>query len=65
MVGGLPGTGKSTLARSLAEEHGFHLIRSDLVRKELAQLALRTAATSPMEPGSIAPPGMIGLMPSV
>ncbi len=36
LVGGLPGTGKSTLARSLAEEAGFELIRSDVVRKELA-----------------------------
>ncbi len=36
LVGGLPGTGKSTLARSLAEKAGFELIRSDVVRKELA-----------------------------
>lgn len=51
MVGGLPGTGKSTLARSLAEEHGFHLIRSDLVRKELAQLSAEDSATSPYGTG--------------
>ena len=36
MVGGLPGTGKSTLARGLAERARFVVIRSDLVRKELA-----------------------------
>jgi aminoglycoside phosphotransferase family enzyme/predicted kinase len=36
LVGGLPGTGKSTLARGLAEQAGFCLIRSDVVRKELA-----------------------------
>lgn len=36
LVGGLPGTGKSTLARALAERAGFRVIRSDLVRKELA-----------------------------
>jgi aminoglycoside phosphotransferase family enzyme/predicted kinase len=36
LVGGLPGTGKSTLARGLAEAGGFELIRSDVVRKELA-----------------------------
>jgi hypothetical protein len=36
LVGGLPGTGKSTLARSLAAAAGFDLIRSDVVRKELA-----------------------------
>ena len=36
MVAGLPGTGKSTLARGLAERAGFVVIRSDLVRKEIA-----------------------------
>ena len=36
LVGGLPGTGKSTLSRALAEHAGFRMIRSDLVRKELA-----------------------------
>jgi len=38
LVGGLPGTGKSTLAASLATRAGFSLIRSDVVRKELAGL---------------------------
>ena len=33
LVGGLPGTGKSTLARGLAEQAGFTVIRSDLVRR--------------------------------
>jgi len=36
LVGGLPGTGKSTLARELAARAGFLHIRSDVVRKELA-----------------------------
>ena len=36
LVGGLPGAGKSTLARALAGHAGFAVIRSDLVRKELA-----------------------------
>jgi predicted kinase len=36
LVGGLPGTGKSTLARSLAGPANFTVIRSDVVRKELA-----------------------------
>jgi aminoglycoside phosphotransferase family enzyme/predicted kinase len=39
LAGGLPGTGKSTLARGLAERAGFLLIRSDVVRKELAVVA--------------------------
>ena len=38
MLAGLPGTGKSTLARGLAERAGFAVIRSDVVRKELAGL---------------------------
>jgi aminoglycoside phosphotransferase family enzyme/predicted kinase len=36
LVGGLPGSGKSTLARGLAERTPFHILQSDVVRKELA-----------------------------
>jgi hypothetical protein len=36
VVGGLPGTGKSTLAAALAEREGWVLLRSDEVRKDLA-----------------------------
>jgi aminoglycoside phosphotransferase family enzyme/predicted kinase len=36
LVGGLPGTGKSTLARGLTDRAGFAVVRSDEVRKELA-----------------------------
>jgi predicted kinase len=39
LVGGLPGTGKSSLARWLADHAGFQVIRSDVVRKEHAQLS--------------------------
>ena len=35
LVGGLPGTGKSTLAAGLAAETGWALLRSDEVRREL------------------------------
>ena len=35
LVGGLPGTGKSTLAAGLAAETGWDLLRSDEVRREL------------------------------
>lgn len=33
-IGGLPGVGKSTLARALAEAAGFEVIRTDAVRKQ-------------------------------
>lgn len=33
-VGGLPGTGKSTLARAIAEPLDFEVIRTDVVRKQ-------------------------------
>jgi aminoglycoside phosphotransferase family enzyme/predicted kinase len=36
LLAGLPGTGKSTLARGLSDEAGFSVIRSDVVRRELA-----------------------------
>jgi aminoglycoside phosphotransferase family enzyme/predicted kinase len=39
LVGGAPGTGKSTVARGLGEARGWPVLRSDLVRKELAGLA--------------------------
>ena len=38
LTGGLPGTGKSCLARNLEERAGFVRIASDAVRKELAGL---------------------------
>lgn len=38
LVGGLPGTGKSTLAAALGERAGFEVIDSDVIRKELAGL---------------------------
>src|SRR5205807_9415471 len=39
LLGGLPGTGKSTLAAALADRASFQIIRSDAVRKELAGAA--------------------------
>jgi uncharacterized protein len=46
LVGGLPGTGKSTLARALGEKTGCDVIRSDVVRKEIAGLAARESAAA-------------------
>jgi uncharacterized protein len=37
---GLPGTGKSTLAQSIAERTGFEVISSDIVRKRMVGLAM-------------------------
>ncbi len=36
LLGGLPGTGKSSLAKHLAEREGFIVLSSDAVRKELS-----------------------------
>ncbi|HEX9097978.1 MAG TPA: AAA family ATPase, partial [Candidatus Dormibacteraeota bacterium] len=44
LVGGLPASGKSTLAAKLADRLGWVLFRSDEVRKELAGLAHDTPA---------------------
>jgi aminoglycoside phosphotransferase family enzyme/predicted kinase len=46
LVAGLPGTGKSVLAQGLAANASFTVIRSDVVRKELAGL-LSDAPTPP------------------
>lgn len=43
LIGGLPGTGKSTLAADLAECSGFCVIRSDVVRKQLADASGKPA----------------------
>jgi aminoglycoside phosphotransferase family enzyme/predicted kinase len=55
LIGGLPGTGKSTLAQDLAQRADFRLIRSDGVRKELAGLPAETSARYPFEEGIYAP----------
>ena len=54
-VGGLPGTGKSTLSRGLAESAGFEEIRSDVVRKELAGLAPGAGAPASFGEGIYSP----------
>jgi aminoglycoside phosphotransferase family enzyme/predicted kinase len=55
LVGGLPGTGKSTLARGLAERAGFTVIRSDTVRKELAGIPTEEPASNSYRQGIYTP----------
>lgn len=55
LVGGLPGSGKSTLARGLAEEGRFTVIRSDVVRKQLAGLDLHASARGEVDAGIYTP----------
>ncbi len=51
LVGGLPGTGKSTLARALSQGEALSLLRSDVIRKELAGLAPHQSARSDFNHG--------------
>ena len=55
LVGGLPGTGKSTLARELARRADFRIVSSDRVRKELAGLQPDEDAGAGFEEGLYAP----------
>ena len=47
LVGGAPGTGKSTVARGLGDATGWTVLRSDEIRKDLAGLP-----HSPADPGA-------------
>jgi aminoglycoside phosphotransferase family enzyme/predicted kinase len=44
LVGGLPGTGKSTMAAALADATGWSVLRSDEVRKDVAGIPHTTPA---------------------
>jgi aminoglycoside phosphotransferase family enzyme/predicted kinase len=55
LVGGLPGTGKSTLAAALAQRAGCKVIRSDVVRKELAGTLRDVAESAAFEQGIYSP----------
>jgi aminoglycoside phosphotransferase family enzyme/predicted kinase len=58
LIGGLPGTGKSTLAAELCRQAGLTIIRSDLVRKELA--GLEQGEPPPSPPPPLSPPRIRG-----
>ncbi len=51
LVGGSPATGKTTVARQIAEVTGWPVLRSDELRKELAGIAPTTAAAAPLGEG--------------
>ncbi|HTW13879.1 MAG TPA: AAA family ATPase [Nocardioides sp.] len=51
LVGGPPGTGKTTLAGDVADRLGFVVISSDRVRKELAGVAAETPASADLWSG--------------
>jgi predicted kinase len=55
MVGGTPGTGKSTVAAGLASRRDWVLLRSDVVRKELAGLDPVRPAPSELGTGLYTP----------
>ncbi|MEW6487588.1 MAG: AAA family ATPase [Thermodesulfobacteriota bacterium] len=54
-VGGLPGAGKSTLARGLAQRAGFEVVVADRVRKELAGLSAEAPAGAAFGEGLYTP----------
>lgn len=55
LVGGLPGTGKSTLAGALADRLGMVLVSSDAVRRELAGIPPGQPAAAPFRQGIYTP----------
>jgi aminoglycoside phosphotransferase family enzyme/predicted kinase len=55
LVGGLPGTGKSTVSNALAGELGMVVLSSDRVRKELHGLAPHQSAAAPYQQGLYSP----------
>ena len=55
LLGGLPGTGKTTLAESLARVGGFEIISSDRTRKRLAGMEPDESASARFGQGIYAP----------
>ncbi|MER5202154.1 AAA family ATPase [Streptomyces sp. NPDC002825] len=57
LVGGLPGSGKSTLSGALADRLGVTLLSSDRLRKELAGIPADRSAAAPYGEGLYTPEG--------
>jgi aminoglycoside phosphotransferase family enzyme/predicted kinase len=55
LVGGLPGTGKSTLAAALADHLTASVLRSDHLRKEIAGIPAHVASPAPFGEGIYRP----------
>jgi uncharacterized protein len=55
LIGGPPGTGKSTLAQGIVDQLGWTLVRSDVVRKELAGHAGSGPSPGALDRGIYAP----------
>ena len=53
VIGGLPGTGKSTLARGLGDELGWPVLRSDEIRKEQVGLDPTSAIAGTLRRGDL------------
>ena len=55
VVGGGPGTGKTTLSRALAEQLGAHVLSTDQVRRELQQAGVITGSAGDLDAGLYSP----------
>ncbi|MVU78373.1 AAA family ATPase [Nocardia sp. ET3-3] len=55
LIGGLPGTGKSTVAAALARETGAEVISSDTVRAQLRTAGAITGAAGVLDAGAYVP----------
>jgi aminoglycoside phosphotransferase family enzyme/predicted kinase len=55
LVGGVPGTGKTTLSNALAGELGMVVLSSDRVRKEVHGIAPHQSAAAPYQQGLYSP----------
>ena len=51
LIGGAPATGKTTIARELAHASGWTVLRSDVIRKQLAGLEPIDSARAPLDRG--------------